>query len=156
MSSTSGITLREVTEWVWDQAAYLTPTQMLVLAYLATNAFLTSDNPEDALPGQVYAGRSSLAKIQRGTGLANSTVRRILEELQDEGYVLANMLTGRGKSTINVFWSAEMDDIRADVRTGARRLPKWLQRTVKTTKNSIPEGPDATVLPFPNRSQEAH
>jgi DNA-binding MarR family transcriptional regulator len=128
------VALRDVLEWVQEQAQFLTPTQHHVLFYLASNAFVTNANPENRKPGDVYSGRCALSKIAHRTGLSQRAVRYALDALQEAGYVVAELQPGHGKSKITVFWMEAADEMRAEFRSGSKPLPKGFQKVVKAPK----------------------
>ena len=146
-------TLREVTEWGWRQADYLTPTQHHVLLYLSQNAFLTEDNPEGAMRGQVYRARTSMAAIRRGTGLSERTVRDALRALQDQAYVLSEMSPGYGVSRIVVFWNEVADALREDFRAGVKPLPKVFRRPQRVAPETQLSDNQDNIVQFPYRQQ---
>ena len=122
---TGEVGLHEVLEWAEEQAQFLrSPATRLVLIYLCHHAWRTNTNPEGRSIGDVLSRYASVARIQRGTGLSDKTVRAALQELQSEGYIIANLKHGNGKSEIGVFWEEEHDDFRADFRAGIKPLPK--------------------------------
>lgn len=148
-SPSGGWTTRDVNEWVMGQAQYLSPTQTLVLWYLAANAWLSEC--EEGKEGEVMSGRTPTTKIMMRTGLGERTVRDALRALQDEGYIIADMQRGNGKSTITVFWDPAMDVIREEYRAGVRSLPKYFQRQEKEPVAKLQTVTEATILKFPNR-----
>lgn len=122
---TGEVGLHEVLEWAEEQAQFLrSPSTRLVLIYLCHHAWRTEDNAEGRNVGDVLSRYASIARIQRGTGLSDRTVRTALRELQEEGYVIANLKHGNGRSEIGVFWEANHDEFREDYRAGIKPLPK--------------------------------
>jgi DNA-binding transcriptional ArsR family regulator len=141
-----GYSLHEVLEWVQAQAEYLhSPSARFVLWYLALNAFRHENNPEGGLVGQVMTGRANIAKIQSATGYSDKTVREALHQLQDAGYIIAEMSRGRGKSRIFVYWTPLADEMRSNFRRGIKPLLKGFERTITTNKK--PE--KGLLLAFP-------
>lgn len=144
--------LQEIEIWLEEQMLLLgTPAQRLVLWYLATHSFRREDNPEGGVPGQVLAGYTPLARIRRGTGLGDSTVRYALEYLQANGYIIAEMVPGHGKSRIFVYWTDKADDMRADYRAGIKPLMKAFQRKTTDPVKTEKKQADAVILQFPKR-----
>lgn len=125
----------EVSEWVQEQAQFLSPTQTFVLWYLAANAWHTPDNPEGRLVGDVLSGRCLLSSIKHRTGLSEKAIRNALKDLQRQGYIIAQLRPGNGQSRITVFWEGKFDQIRAEFRSGAKPLPKHFDLPVKVQKS---------------------
>jgi hypothetical protein len=122
---TGEVGLHEVLEWAEEQALFLrSPATRLVLIYLCHHAWRTDTNPESRSVGDVLSAYASVARIQRHTGLSDKTVRAALQELQAEGYIIANLKHGNGRSEIGVFWEEDHDEFRADWRAGIKPLPK--------------------------------
>jgi DNA-binding PadR family transcriptional regulator len=144
------VDLHDVMGWAQEQSVFLrSPSMRLVLWYLCVNAFRHVNNPENREPGDVLSAYATVARIQRGTGLSDKSVREALQELQDEGYIVADLKHGRGKSRITVFWTEQADERRADFRDGIRDLPKGFQRTPKSTAPTLElVSQDAKILPF--------
>jgi DNA-binding transcriptional ArsR family regulator len=143
------VTPHEVNEWVQEQAQYLSCTRLLVLWYLAANAFRTESNPESEPIGRVMSGRTAMSKIQYRTGLGERTVRDALRDLQAAGYIIAEHKSGNGRSLVHVFWGDIYDNMRAEFRAGIRALPKNFRRTEPAKpKRGLEVAPDADILPF--------
>jgi hypothetical protein len=138
--------LYEVMGWAEEQSLHLrSPAQRLILWYLCLHAWRVEDNPEGREVGDVLSKFAAIARIQRHTGLSDKTVRAGLQELQEEGYILANMAPGNGTSTIAIFWSETADERRADYRDGIRPLPKGFQRKPKL---EVVEPTEADIIPI--------
>lgn len=142
------VTPHEVNEWVQEQAQHLSCTRLLVLWYLAANAFRSEANPEHQRIGAVMSGRTAMSRIQYRTGLGERTVRDALRDLQNEGYIVADHQPGNGKSTVHVFWGEEYDMLREEHRAGIRDLPKPFHRRSKRPQEQPREEDDAVILPF--------
>jgi hypothetical protein len=141
---TGEVGLHEVLEWAEEQAPFLrSPATRLVLIYLCTHTWRVPENPEKRNVGDVLSRYASVARIQRGTGLSDKTVRGALRELQSEGYIIANLKHGNGKSEIGVFWEEGHDEFRADYRAGIKPLPKPFRRGSRTPQ---PEPPTDNVV----------
>lgn len=147
---TGDVGLHEVMGWAEEQSIHLrSPAQRLILWYLCLHAWRVSDNAEGREVGDVLSRFTAIARIQRHTGLSDKTVRAGLQELQDEGYIYADMNPGNGKSTISIFWSEASDERRADHRDGIRPLPKAFQRTPKGgSVEAVEPVADAVVIPI--------
>lgn len=136
----------DVMRWAQEQAIYLSPPAAHhVLLYLCLNAFYKGDNPEGRSPGDVLSAYASMAKIQRYTGLSESSVRRALRTLEDNGYVSARMLPGKGKSEIGIFWTASADEMREEFRAGIRDLPKGMRRSDRVAPKKTPKKVDNVI-----------
>ena len=144
------VPLRDVMEWVQEQAQFLTPTQTHVLWYLCANAWRKPDNPEGQLTGGVMSGRTKISTICARTGLSRRTVREAMWDLQESAYIYCQYTRGRGTSAVNVFWTGAHDATRAEIRAGAKELPKALRRPAPEANEGNEEGEDAVVLKFPN------
>jgi hypothetical protein len=140
------VDLYDVMEWAEEQSMFLrTPGQRLVLWYLCVHAFRREDNPEGRGVGDVLSAFTSIARIQRGTGLGRSTVLEALETLQYLGYLVADLKPGNGRSRISLFWTEGSDERRADDRDGIRALPKGFRKTPQRLE-IVKQ--DAIILPF--------
>jgi hypothetical protein len=149
---TGEVSLNEVMGWAQEQTEHLrSPASRLVLWYLCINAFRHPDNPEGRDVGDVLSAYTPIARICAGTALGARTVRDALTELQEEGFILADMKRGRGQSRITVFWNEHSDQIRADYRRGIRDLPKGFKRVEQTPQVGLSPVSEATILQFPNR-----
>jgi hypothetical protein len=120
-----------VMEWVWEQAEHLpSANHVLVLSYLASKAFYTSANPEKGEVGQVMRACSYTSAIMKATGIkTRNTVRAMLNDLQDRGYIQREErhdkgLYGQQPHRIYVLW--EYDEMREDIRAG-KPLPMFLR-----------------------------
>lgn len=141
--------LYEVMAWAQTQAQYLSaPSHTIVLWYLCANAWCTPDNKEGAAPGDVLSARTSLRKIQMGTGLSARAVRYALDALQDAGYIVAKHRPGNGQSEIAVLWFEEADEIRAEMRAGVRSLPDTWKREIKRRPKAITGIKDGNIVQF--------
>jgi hypothetical protein len=143
---TGDVGLHEVMGWAEEQSLHLrSPAQRLILWYLCLHAWRVEDNAEGREVGDVLSRYTTIARIQRHTGLSDKTVRAGLRELQEEGFIFADMAPGNGKSTISVFWNETADERRADYRAGIRPLPKGFKRE---PKQEVDTATDAEVIPI--------
>lgn len=131
--------------WVWSQGIYMSrPTHMALLAYLASNAFLSKNNDEGEDDGVVMYSKSYFEEIMAGTGIrSRATLRAALDDLQEMAYI---MREERYRPTdplrISVFWHESDDEFRERIRTGRAALPERLKRPEKVAQ------PHAKVVPL--------
>lgn len=139
----------DVYRWVEEQMRFLDrPGSRQTLTYLAMNAFRTEDNPEEVGEGRVMSGKATVAKIQWGTGLSRRGVFDALRDLQRQGYIIAAMEKGRGKSKIRVYWSAEAHEMRENFRAGIKPLPSAFATPETPSPEVTKEQKEAIILPF--------
>jgi hypothetical protein len=103
--------------------------------YLSLNAFYSSDNPEEGEVGQVLKAASRSSAISQGTGIkSRETIRKVLNDLQENAYLYRQERTVRGATgaqphLIYVLWDGRWDRLRDDVRNGRKQVPpKFLDR----------------------------
>lgn len=139
----------EVTEWVWEQAQYMKPTEHHVLLYLCAHAFYQSDNPEKGEVGQVLRKASYVESMVRGTGLHPNTIRRALVTLQRAAYIQRGErndpnLYGQQPHVIYIIWEA--DDLREKLRMGTRVPPEEFLLIPTRPPKKEPVRPVLTVI----------
>lgn len=131
----------DVMEWAWAQGEHMpSPGHAVVLVYLASHAFYSRRNAERARVGQVLRQASYFESVMTATGIASkTTVRNILNDLGDLGYVVRSDRPGRGPQPhrMVVCWDAESDEMRRQCRAGERDLPTaFLTRPTRPRKKA--------------------
>lgn len=128
----------DVMRWVWSQGIHMSrPSHQVLLAYLASNAFLSDDNDEGEEVGIVMYRKSYFEEIMAGTGVrSRATLRAALDDLQEMAYIRREE---RYRPTdplrITVFWHESDDEFRERLRAGRVSLPPALQRAKKEGKS---------------------
>lgn len=147
------VDLHEVLAWAQEQSPFLrSASARLLLMDLCINAWRHDRNRQGAEPGEVVQSATSLHSIQRRTGMSDKTVRRAMAELQEEGFLIADLKQGFGKNRIVIFWTEGADERRTDYRAGIRPLPRGFKREVETPSVADSGPHEAVVINFPIRS----
>lgn len=121
----------------------------MVLLDLCIHAWRHEDNEERAPAGLVLRKHSSLAAIQRTTGLSKRAVQDALETLRRAGYVITRFRPGYGNSQIMVFWTEGADQMRADYRAGIKPLLKDFQKDEKEPRKPLEVVREGNIIQFP-------